>query len=39
MITELKEGFEKLGGGGGGVEKGGANLEKEVGYWVMKMWG
>lgn len=37
MITELKEGFEKL--GGGGVEKGGANLEKEVGYWVMKMWG
>lgn len=36
MITELKEGFEKL---GGGVEKGGANLEKEVGYWVMKMWG
>lgn len=38
MITELKEGFEKL-GGGRGVEKGGANLEKEVGYWVMKMWG
>lgn len=38
MITKLKEGFE-MEGGGSGMGKGGANLEKEVGYWVMKMWG
>lgn len=38
MIIELKEGFE-MGGGGVGKRQEGVNLEKEVGYLVMKMWG
>lgn len=39
MIIELKEGFEMGGGGGVGKRQEGVNLEKEVGYLVMKMWG